>query len=435
MFLTPQHFQTADNRVDETIQFRFNSSLFANWGVTDLRLDEEALANGLFTLRNCSGVLPDGTPFGIPEPDAAPSGRQIGVHFLPNQDSLDVFLALPERQPGGQNFKQRTDSGADAATTRYTADPQEVLDENGYADAKTVQIGTRNFRLLFGGENLDGFVVLRIARVVRNEAGVYVPDPIFIAPCLNVASSTYLMNLLRRQIEGLISKADVLRQRGEPLSDFNSSAVRAFWFEHTINSCVPELQHVWNVRRGHPEMAWVALLRLAGALSTFSSDPKARDLPQYDHDDLGPRFTALAEKIRGLLDTGIPVNCVSIPLRLVEKSLWTGTVSNDDYFHANFFLAINARIGADELIAKVPDRVKIADPDELQSLLQFALPGLRLRHEQNLPSAITFKLNNQYFTINQSGRVWDRIVQSRNISVFIPPDIAEAQPEILAVIP
>ena len=49
MFLTPQHFQTADNRVDETIQFRFSSSLFANWGVTDLRIIEESLANGLFS--------------------------------------------------------------------------------------------------------------------------------------------------------------------------------------------------------------------------------------------------------------------------------------------------------------------------------------------------------------------------------------------------
>jgi type VI secretion system protein ImpJ len=429
MFLTPQHFQTADNRVDETIQFRFSSSLFANWGVTDLRLDEESLVNGLFSVRNCSGVLPDGTLFGIPDPDSAPDGRRIEGHFSPAQESLDVFLALPEHQPGRKNFKQRVD----AATTRYTADPQEILDENEYADAKTVQVASRNFRLLFGDENRDGFAVLRIARVMRNEAGVYVPEPAFIAPCLNIASSAYLMNLVRRQIEALISKADSLRQRGEPLSDFNSSAVRAFWLEHTVNSSVPELQHIWSVRRGHPEMVWTALLRLAGALSTFSNDPKARDLPQYDHNDLGPCFTALAEKLRVLLDRGIPLNCVSIPLRLVDKSLWAGAVSNDDYFRATFFLAINARIGADELISKVPDRVKIADPDELQDLRQFALPGLRLRHEQNLPPAITFKMNNQYFTISQSGRLWERIVQSRNIGVFIPPDIAEAQPEILAV--
>jgi type VI secretion system protein ImpJ len=262
---------------------------------------------------------------------------------------------------------------------------------------------------------------------------VYVLDPTFIAPCLDIASSTYLMNLLRRQIEILISKADSLGSRGPTLS-LNASEAVAFWLRHTMNASVPELQHIWTVRRGHPETIWLSLLRLAGALSTFTPDAKAGGLPQYDHDNLGPCFTALAEKIRGLLDILIQPNCISIPLRLVEKSIWTGTVTNDDYLHGTFFLALSSRIGADELINRVPERVKIADPDELQNLIRLALPGVTLRHTQNLPGAITFKMNNQYFTLAQAGRVWDRITQSRNISVFIPPEIAEAQPELLAVL-
>jgi predicted component of type VI protein secretion system len=44
-------------------------------------------------------------------------------------------------------------------------------------------------------------------------------------------------------------------------------------------------------------------------------------------------------------------------------------------------------------------------------------------------------MNNQYFSLNQTGRLWDRIVQTRNFSLFIPPEIADAQPEILVVLP
>src|ERR1039458_8300398 len=102
MFLTPQHFQTLDRWVDETLQFRSNASNFANWGVLDLSIDQESLANGLFKIRASQGVLPDGTIFSIPTPDAAPRARQIADNFPSNQESLDVFLDLPDRQTAGK---------------------------------------------------------------------------------------------------------------------------------------------------------------------------------------------------------------------------------------------------------------------------------------------------------------------------------------------
>jgi type VI secretion system protein ImpJ len=439
MFLTPQHFQTLDSWIDENAQFRFTASNFANWGVLDLHIDQESLSNGLFTLQGCQGILPDGTVFSIPTPDAAPVGRQIADHFTPDHDHLDVFLALPERQPAGKNFTQSAELQAGIATTRYIADTLETVDENGYGESKSVQVAIKNFKLLLDNQTLDGFVALQIARVIRGEAGNYTLDPAFVAPCLDVASSDYLMNLLRRQIEILVSKGDSLnasrRQRGESLADFNASEAGSFWFLHTVNSTVPELQHIWTVRRGHPEALWVVLLRLAGALATFSLETKARDLPSYDHRKLGPCFTALDDKIRGLLETVIRSKCVSIPLRLLERSIWTGTVSNDEYFKTgSFYFAVNAKIDVSELIKKVPDLVKFSPSEEIHQLVNYALPGIKLRHEQTPPGAITFKLNNHYFSLNQTGRLWERIVQTRNFSLFIPPEIAEAQPEVLVVL-
>ncbi len=439
MFLTPQHFQTLDDWIDETTQFRSTASNFANWGVLDLNVDEESLANGLFRIRSCQGILPDGTIFSIPTPDAAPPGRPIQEHFTADEEHVDVFLSLPERQAAGKNFTQAADLQAGVATTRYIADTLEVVDENGYGELKSVQVATKNFRLLFGNQNLDGFVTLQIARVVRNESGKYALDPAFIAPCLDISSSEYLMNLLRREIEILVSKGDSLsasrRARGESLADFTASDAGNFWFLHTVNVTVPELQHIWNVRHGHPEALWVVMLRLAGALATFSLDAKARDVPLYDHRNLGACFTALDEKIRALLETVIRSKCISIPLRLQERSIWTGTVGNDEYFKTGgFFLSVNAKIDVAELIRKVPDLVKISPTDEIQQLINYALPGVKLRHEPTPPGAITFKLNNHYFSLNQTGRMWERIVQMRSFSLFIPPEIADAQPEMLVVL-
>lgn len=439
MFLTPQHFQVNDNFIEDSLQFRLAASLFANWGVTSLNIDQEALANGTFTLHQCRGILPDGLPFSFPESDATPSGRPIVEYFAPTQDSMDVYLAIPEHHPQSMNFS--SGSGADASggiVTRYAVDTIEANDESSSNEQKTIQIARKNFRLLFEGQNLEGFTTLRIARIGRKDA-VYALDSDFIAPCVDITSSEQLMMLVRRLIEILATKSESLnanrRQRGQDLADFSVSETAHFWLLHTVNSCLPELKHIWAVRRGHPEILYLAMLKLAGALSTFSLDSKARELPDYDHDNLGRCFRLLDEKIRNLLETVIPSKCVSIPLRLIEKTIWAGTVNNEEYLrNSQFFLAIGAKMGVDDIIKRVPQVVKISPSDEMQNLIRLALPGITLRHTPAPPSAISFKMDNQYFSLNQTGRLWDKITQSRNISLHVPSEIVDAKIELLVVL-
>jgi type VI secretion system protein ImpJ len=439
MFLTPQHFQVQDKFIEDSQQFRFSASLFANWGVTSLKIDQEALANGTFTLHSCRGILPDGLGFSFPDSDAAPSGRPIEEFFGPTQDSMDVYLAISEHHPQSVNFS--SGNAADASggvATRYAVETLEINDESTSNEQKIIQVGRKNFRLLLEGQNLEGFTTLRLARITRRE-GVYALDPDFIAPCVDLSSSDHLMMLVRRLIEILSTKSESLnanrRQRGQDLADFSVSETAHFWFLHTVNSCLPELKHIWAVRRGHPEGLYVAMLRLAGALATFSLDAKARELPDYDHDNLGRCFRLLDEKIRNLLETVIKSKCVSIPLRLIEKTIWAGTVTNEEYLRdSQFFLAVGAKMGVDDVIKRVPQLVKVSSSDEIQNLIRLSLPGITLRHAPTPPSAISFKLDNQYFSLNQTGRLWDKITQSRNISLHVPSEIFEAKIELLVVL-
>ena len=312
-------------------------------------------------------------------------------------------------------------------------------DENTGNEEKAVQVARRTFRLLFGDEYRDGFSALRIAQVTRNAAGIPILNPRFIAPCLNLGSSNYLSMMLRRQIEILATKSATLsgprRQRGKITADFSPSETANFWLLHTVNSYLPELKHIWKVRKGHPEAAYLAMLRLAGALSTFSLEARPENLPDYDHDDLGRCFTLLDQNIRDLMETVIPSKFVSVPLEVRDRFIWGGTVTEDQYFRdSQFYLAVSAKMGMDDIIRKIPQLVKISAQDDIQRLIRNALPGLPLRHIPVPPAAIPMKLDNQYFALNQGGELWNTMMLSRQIAVHVPGEIVEPKMELLIVL-
>lgn len=443
MFLTPQQFQTQDQFFEDALQFRFAASNFASWGVTALEVDSDALANGRFRLSKCVGVMPDGEAFDMPDVDDLPPSREFAEHFPARANSMDVFLGLPENRPRARNVSipgpPQEGATNGLPSTRYLAETRMFTDENTGSEEKPVQVARRAFRLLFEDEYRDGYSTLRIAQVARNAAGVPVLQPRFVAPCLDLASSGYLLALLRRQVEILATKSATLsgprRQRGKITAEFSPSETANFWLLHTVNSYLPELNHIWKVRKGHPEPAYVAMLRLAGALSTFSLEARPEQLPEYDHNDLGRCFTLLDENIRALMETVIPSKFVSVPLELKDSLVWGGTVAEDRYFrNSQFYLAVSANMGVDDVIRRIPQLVKIAALDEIQRLIRNALPGVPLRHVPVPPPEIPIRLGNQYFALNQSGELWNMIALSRQVAVHAPGEIVEPKMELLIVL-
>ena len=438
MFLTPQHFQAQDDYFEQSVQFRCTASSSVNWGLTDLAVDQESLTNGLFTIRHCRGVMPDGLTFSIPDSDEPPQGREIADYFQPTEPQLDVFLALPEARPRGKNVTVANGARSDAGT-RYVAETRLVLDETSGLEEKPIQLANKNFRLVFGGESLDGTVFIRIAQITRSAAGTYILQPDFVPPALSIDSSEYLLIMLRRLVELLAAKAASLsglrRQKGRSAAEFAAGDVGNFWLLHTVNTFLPQLKHLWTARRRHPEMMYYTMLGLAGALSTFSLDEQARSVPDYDHDNLGRCFAELDEKIRMLLETAIPSKCIVVPLRAVEKSVFAGQITDEQYFKkTQFFLAAGAQMGMDDLIKQVPKLLKVSPSAEIHRLVRNALPGLTLRHTPVPPAAIPVKLDRQYFALNQSGILWDGIVKSSQVAIFVPDEIQKPELELLIVL-
>jgi type VI secretion system protein ImpJ len=443
MFLAPQHFQLQDEYFEDTLQFRLRTSNFANWGLSRIAIDEAALANGFFRIRYCQGVLPDGLTFNMPEADEIPAGRTVEDLFPPTEQTLDVLLAIPEVKPFGQNFSLANGENGEASvrglSTRFAAEVAVIPDATEASEQRPVQLARKTYRLLLEGERLDGFTAMRIAQIARNSKGEYILSPKFIPPLLDIAASDYLMMLARRQIEVLTAKSSSLavprRAKGRDLADFTTSEVANFWLLHTVNTYLPDLKHIWKIRRGHPDVLFRAMLRLAGALSTFALEGHAVDLPDYDHDDLGPSFTDLDLRIRDLLETVLPSKCLAIPLTLTDKLVWSCTIPDDRYLtDSQAFLSVSAHMAVDEVISKFPRLAKVSSPGEIERLVRKSLPGVALRHTPAPPPAIPLKLDNQYFSLGQNGSLWDAVAQSRTLSVFAPGEIVNPKMELLLVL-
>jgi type VI secretion system protein ImpJ len=441
MFLMPQHFQAQDEYFEQMLQFRFTASNFANWGLTGLGIDEAGLANGFFTLRHGEGILPDGLVFDMPGSDELPPSRKVEEYFSPTKDFLDVYLAVPESRQAGLNYSFATAEMArsnGSGSVRFVAETLMRPDETASADEKAIQIARKSFRLLFEGEHLSGFTSMRIAQIARTPAGTYSLSPKFIPPLLDILASDYLMMLARRQVEVLTAKSASLSlpraQKGREVADFTTSDVANFWLLHTINSSLPELKHIWKIRRGHPDVLYRAMLRLAGALSTFAIESKITDFADYNHDNLGECFAVLDAKIRELLETVLPSKCVTIRLQLTDRLVWSGSITDERYLKdTQFVLSVASRLPVEELIAKFPRLAKVSAPAELNRLVRNSLPGMSLRYLAAPPSSIPLKLGNHYFGIAQSGPLWDGVSQSRTLSVFVPSEIADPKMELLVI--
>ncbi len=439
MFLMPQHFQAQDQYFEDSLHFRAGISNFANWGFSRLAVDEASLVNGFFALRHCEGLMPDGLAFQAPLVDELPPGRQLAEHFpAARQDHLDVYLTVPEERAGARNVGSAAGDGA-RNSYRYIAETTSAVDVTVGTDDKAIQVARKSLRLSFEGESLDGFTSVCVARVVRSDAGTFVLSPEFMPPLIDIAASEPLLNLARRLVEIMTAKsaslAQTRRQKSHDLADFSNSEAADFWFLHTVNTYLPELQHLWKVRRGHPELLFRTMLRLAGALTTFALNESVRDLPEYEHANLGASFIALDERIRALLEIGWQSKCVAIPLRPTERFVWSGSFADERQLQAvQFLISVSSPIAVDELIAKFPRLAKISTTDELPRLIRSSLPGLSLRHQPSPPPSVRLNLSCHYFSLDSSGPIWERVLQARALSVFVPGEIVDPKMEIITIL-
>jgi type VI secretion system protein ImpJ len=435
-FLTPQHLQLQDRFLEDSLNFRLQALKFCAWGFSELVLDQELLADGQLAISRASGIFPDGLLFDIPGSDQPPPSKALAEFFDPGVRDLDIYLTVPDYREKGLNVSAVGRTGG----SRYLAEITTVRDDNTGTGEKPVQIARKNLRLLAANETREGSSGLRIANVQRTEAGSFRLSTRLVPPLLEVRASDHLLGLVNGLLEILSAKSSQLaagrRQKNLSLADFTASDIANFWLLYTVNSHIPVLSHLLQGQRCHPEELFSALTALGASLTTFSTTIRPRDLPMYDHLNLSKVFTDLDEKLRLLLETVVPTNVVSLPLKHVNNTIYATAIEQDKYLNnTRMYLAISAETAEDSLIRRVPQQVKVCSATHIEQLISNALPGITLTHLPSPPSAIPIKMKYQYFSLNQSGAAWESVIRARNLAAHVPGDFPNPQMELLILLP
>ncbi len=436
LFLRPQHFQQQALAFENALAQNQRLIRGNPWGLRHISVDADALRGGILRINTLELAFPDGTLVTAPADNPLPLTRNLNDIAQIGSQTV-IYACLPALNPYGGNSTSGNKDGDGTRPSRYLSANSSVRDL--YTEALEAEVATlqANVRLMVDEENRDGHLCVAIARIARNANGAWEADPTFIPPLVEIAANPHLAMLIRRLLDILLVKSRALaarhREKVKSVVEYGTSDIASFWLLHTVNRNFPLLNH-FSVSPTPPEDLYALLAQMAGELLTFSSELTLADIPLYAHENLTAVFTRLDTLIRELLETVVSNRYAVIPLINTKPSFFVGRLESERLVeNVDYYLSVSSELPTTKVLDMVPLKLKAGSPDDVEKILNSALPGVRLVHAAQTPSALPVRVGNHYFVLEPQGQIFDRMRGSRSICIYVPQALLELKLELFAV--
>jgi type VI secretion system protein ImpJ len=432
MFLQPHHFQQEMRYVERLVDARTRCVSPFAWGFTDLELDEGLLALGKLGIARASGVLPDGTPFAMPQLDPLPPPIDIPADIK----SEVVCLALPIQREGLNEIDIGLGAGSDAQLCRFGTDQELVRDNTDALDEPAaIQTGRLRLKLVRARDAGDAHALLGVALVAerRSDAQVTLQRD-YIAPQVAIGATGQL-SAQASLLHGLVlQRAQALAARMGQLSH-GVSELADFLMLQTLNRNEPVFSQHAATPQAHPRELHRDCLRLAGDLSSLASSARRPPaFPPYRHDDLAGCFAPVFDELRRMLSMVLEQNAVLIDLVDRKHGVRTAVVKDLELVRNGMFvLAVNAQLPGEQLRQRFPAQTKIGPPDRIRDLVNLQLPGIGLRALPIAPRQLPFHAGFYYFELERSGELWRAIEGNGSLVLHVAGDFPGLEMELWAI--
>jgi type VI secretion system protein ImpJ len=429
MFLRPQHFQAQDRFFDSQLRARVDSVRPYPWGFTEIVIDEDLASLGKFGVVRCSGVLPDGMPFSIPDGMPPPEPLDVPADA---RDAI-IHLAIPAAQVGAVEFRDSESGSHDA---RFLVDEHDLID--AFSDERgtePIEVGRPNLRFAVTRDQTYGRVTLGVARIreVSNKRLMF--DDRYIPPSLDIAASQRLRGGLSDIVGRAVQRADELAIRAVEATDGGAETFASFLLLQALNRWVPVLQHLEALPVVHAERLYETLLGMAGEIATLvRAERKPPPLPAYDHENPQLCFEPLFDLLQSILSAMFDRSAIQMPLENPSPGAYVSKIVDHNLYKTGYFyLAVSAALPLDEVRAMFPSVAKIGSVQRMRQIVESALPGVPLRHTPTPPPQLRVLPGYVYFELDRGVPDWRDFATAPALGLHVAGDWPQLKLELWCV--
>ncbi|MGE0787602.1 MAG: type VI secretion system baseplate subunit TssK [Sandaracinaceae bacterium] len=431
LLMSPQHLQQQDLYHENLVAARLDALEPINWGVLKVELDRRVLESGQVRVQELVAVLPDGLVIQADSGDPElPASRPVEAHFPHTQDVLEVYVGVPRERDGVANYAKEA-----GARSRFVMANKQVPDLTGEGQGLEVAFAQRNLQVLFGNEPKDDYTTLKIAELCRDSSGNLAINEPYIAPCLKIEASPFILAGMRRLLRLMVTRrrslAEAQRERGDATVEYNARDITRFLLLNAINTYLPALNHFVDRPEVPPRQAYLWLITLGGQLATFSAEFDPASFPKFNYNDLRSTFEPLFARLTELLQATVKEHYVSMMLDGREDGMYLGQLTDDRLIGCEkYLLGIRGSLSEQETANTLPRLSKMASWGDINSILSAATPGAAVEVTYRPPPEIPIKAGVVYFLISTGNNYWRNVVTDRQIAVYLPRPFEPQQTKI-----
>ena len=295
LFLRPHHLQQNDRYHEQLVEARVRTITPYPWGFSHIEIDRDLAQQGKFGLRRIAGVMPDGTPFDLP--NGGPLPPPIDIPESANKQL--TWLCLPIASPNTTEVAEREAE----SSSRFFGGVETFIDSTApIRIEEEIEIAHPRLNLELRKTPKPGYVCMGIARILEIRDKSVVLDDGYVPPMLLCSSHPVIDGWMDRVIGWMDNKVgELARYASDPTAGGGLQSVDYFVLQ-LLNHHQPVIKHLRRSRYVHPERLYEELLRFVGELATFSSPGRAaHDYAAYDHDNLEDTFAPILRDIQAFL--------------------------------------------------------------------------------------------------------------------------------------
>lgn len=432
IFLGQQHFQQWE-RYFEDVHVTAQRALHPfGWGLISHVYDDESLERGIFRLRSCAAIFPNGVVANYVETEDGPLTYDLGRS---GELEVDLYLCLPANRQVAGVLGYR-----DHRLPAWVVDYRTVEDDNDPEREREVAVAKANLMILTGSDSLDNVSNLHLAKIISLGDGRYRIADTHIPPSVHIGTSPLLRKQSQRLVELIEAKSRLISERlGDGASrDLTHGELSGFLLLQTLRRALPEFRHMAKNPDTHPERLYLALARMVEELGTFglSSDEGApiADVPAYQHDNLGEVFSVLDRMLLQRIEQGTPSKSAQIRFnRASDNQYEADSIDSRVLTDSGFYLAVFSEMEGTDWISAFARQAKVSSRSTIGMVIASALPGVRLIHTQRPPSKLSVRAGYEYFRLEPKGDYWDSVLDDQSIALFVPRDFVKAKIELLTI--